>query len=58
LEKVVYNQLIQYVNKNNILTEMQSGFRSNYSCETAVLEGERLVNSGGVFVLLGRHGIG
>lgn len=36
LEKVIYNQLIKYVKKNNILMEVQSGFREGYSCETAI----------------------
>lgn len=36
IEKMAYSQLISYVNKNNILKENQSGFRSQHSCETAI----------------------
>lgn len=36
VEKVMYNQMIKYVNDNNLLYEKQSGFRSKHSCETAL----------------------
>lgn len=35
LEKIVYCQLLNYVEMNNIFYEYQSGFRKNYNCETA-----------------------
>jgi hypothetical protein len=37
LERVVHEQLSQYVNDNNILPATQSGFRSSYSTSTALL---------------------
>ncbi|XP_024877360.1 uncharacterized protein LOC112458149, partial [Temnothorax curvispinosus] len=36
LELVVKNQLEAFLEKNNILTEHQSGFRKHHSCETAI----------------------
>lgn len=36
LEKIVYVQLLDYVTNNDILTNYQSGFRENYSCEAAL----------------------
>lgn len=36
LEYVVYKQLSEFVQKNNILKSNQSGFRNNHSCETAI----------------------
>ncbi|XP_044584936.1 uncharacterized protein LOC123265304 [Cotesia glomerata] len=36
LEEVVKLQLLNYVNSNDILFDEQSGFRVNYSCETAL----------------------
>lgn len=36
IEKLAYNQLIQYVNKNELLADHQSGFRRMHSCETAI----------------------
>jgi len=36
LELVVYEQLVNYVERNNLLTEFQSGFRKNNSCESAI----------------------
>lgn len=34
LEKVVYNQLEIYLDKNNLVYEYQSGFRKNHNCES------------------------
>ncbi|XP_076298320.1 uncharacterized protein LOC143217666 [Lasioglossum baleicum] len=36
LEIIVKKQIDDYLESNNILTEHQSGFRKNYSCETAI----------------------
>lgn len=36
LESLAYNQLIHFVETNNILTNNQSGFRALHSCETAI----------------------
>ena len=36
LEKAVHNQLCDYVNKNNLFSPHQSGYRQFHSCETAV----------------------
>ena len=36
LETVVKKQIERYLESNNIITEHQSGFRKNYSCETAI----------------------
>jgi len=35
LEKFIYNRLILFVSKHNILTDTQNGFRENKSTETA-----------------------
>lgn len=35
-EKIVYDQLLKYLEANNILPSIQSGFRSNHSCMTAL----------------------
>jgi hypothetical protein len=35
LEKLMYNSLISFVTKNNILTDAQNGFREKKSTETA-----------------------
>ncbi|PFX13381.1 RNA-directed DNA polymerase from mobile element jockey [Stylophora pistillata] len=35
-EKVVYHQLLSYLNANNLLSSCQSGFRKNFFTETAV----------------------
>ena len=37
LEKAVCNQLVQYLNDNNIFNKFQSGFRQKHSTETALL---------------------
>ncbi len=36
-EKVIYNQLLAFLNENKVLTENQSGFRLNHSTETTLL---------------------
>ena len=38
LERVIYNRLIQYLNRCSILTKHQYGFREGYSTELAILE--------------------
>ena len=38
IKRVVFNQLNEYLNNNNLLTESQSGFRPMFSTETALLE--------------------
>ena len=38
IERVVFKQLYEYLNDNNLLTESQSGFRAMFSTETALLE--------------------
>ena len=37
LEKAVYQQLESHLNKNNLLYEFQSGFRSAYSTDTCLI---------------------
>ena len=37
-EKIIYDQLSHYLNKCNILSPFQSGFRSNHSTTTALLK--------------------
>lgn len=36
IEKVAYKQLAEYIKSKNILIDMQSGFRDQHSCETAL----------------------
>ncbi len=36
-EKVIYNQLLAFLNENKVLTENQLGFRLNHSTETTLL---------------------
>ena len=35
-ESIVHSQLLEYINKNDILTSNQSGFREKHSCETSL----------------------
>ena len=37
LEKIVFNQLFNHLNTNNLLDKFQSGYRTNHSMETALL---------------------
>lgn len=50
LEKVVCSQLEEHIMNNNIINEMQSGFRKGYSTETAlnwiITEWKKFVDSG------------
>lgn len=36
IEKLAYNQFIDFINRNNILKPHQSGFRGSHSCESAI----------------------
>lgn len=36
LEIVIKKQIEGYLEKNNIITKHQLGFKKNYSCETAI----------------------
>jgi hypothetical protein len=36
-EKLIYNQLLTFLNENEVLAEYQSGFRSNHSTENTLL---------------------
>lgn len=36
IEKIVKKQLIEYIDKNDIIYEKQSAFRKNHSCETTI----------------------
>ena len=36
IEKCVHRQLINYLERHSLLNEFQSGYRKNFSCETAV----------------------
>ena len=36
LERLIYNQFIEYINENNILSELQFGFQKNRSTEHAI----------------------
>lgn len=38
IERAVYENVIKYLNNNNILTPCQHGFRQNYSIETASID--------------------
>lgn len=36
IERIVKNQLVQYIEDNNLISPYQSAFRSNYSCESTL----------------------
>jgi hypothetical protein len=36
LERIIYLQLIEHINNNNLHAKYQSAYRKNYSCETAL----------------------
>lgn len=36
LEKVIYSQLIDFIEENNLINSVQSGFKAKRSCETAI----------------------
>lgn len=36
IEKVVKNQLVDYIEKNDLISQNQSAFRKNHSCETTI----------------------
>ena len=38
LEKLISDQLIEYLNNNNIISNQQSGFRKSHSTETALMQ--------------------
>ena len=37
IEKIVFSQVYEYLNKNSLLCSQQSGFRPNHSTTTALL---------------------
>lgn len=54
LETVVKNQLIKYIEDNNLLSRWQSGYRERHSCETAlnlVLAKWKEIGAKGDFIL-------
>ena len=42
MEKVITEQLEEYIERHNLFTKYQSGFRKNFSCKTTV---NYLINS-------------
>ena len=38
IEKIIFNQLTNYLSLNNILTDSRYGFRKNHSTQSAALE--------------------
>lgn len=45
-EKLLYEQIIGHINSNNLLSSMQSGFRQNHSCITALVEVSENIRQG------------
>jgi hypothetical protein len=41
-EKMMYNRLIKHLNKNNILSNYQFGFRANQGTDSAILDSFRV----------------
>lgn len=56
IEMIVKEQLMQYVEQNNILNKYQSAYRTNHSCETAlnyvINDWSKLVESGHIVVVV------
>lgn len=56
IEGVVKEQLLEYIEKNKILSENQSAYRKNYSCETAlnylIYECKEQMDKGDVTILV------
>jgi Reverse transcriptase (RNA-dependent DNA polymerase)/Endonuclease-reverse transcriptase len=54
LEIVLHKQMSEYIKEKNILCEMQSGFRKNHSCESAIqivlAKWRRLIEEGNVVI--------
>ena len=38
LERLIYNRLLSHLNNNNLLNDSQYGFRSNHSCDSALID--------------------
>jgi hypothetical protein len=47
MEVVVKDQIVKYIHSNNILVPQQSGFRSNFSCESNKLRDTQLERKSG-----------
>ena len=45
-EKIVYTRMVDFINKNNIFSETQYGFRKNKSTETALIDFTDYVHNG------------
>ena len=52
IERVVFNQLYEYLNDNNLLTESQSGFSRMFSTETALLFLRQRMNGYGILTTI------
>ena len=50
LERLMYNRLIAYLNKHNILYEHQYGFRAKHSTQQAIIELVDRITSAIVFL--------
>lgn len=46
LEKILYRQMIMYINSHNMLSSTQSGFRESHSCVTALVEVSENIRQG------------